>query len=122
MYFEKDTSKSRGSSVNIATRIRAGRHGFDCRQVQGFFLLSTTPKRALGPTQPPIRWVTGAPLAGVKWQEHEADNPLPLMSRLIMRVATPPLLQYIFMVSYLVKHRDNLTFCRHFKTKRTSVT
>jgi len=39
--------------------------------------LTTTPGPTLGPTQPPIHWVTGALSLGVKWLGREADH-LPL--------------------------------------------
>jgi hypothetical protein len=37
------------------------RIGSDCLQWQYIFLFSTASRPPLGPTQPPIRWVPGAP-------------------------------------------------------------
>jgi hypothetical protein len=46
---------NRDSSVGIATRLRAGRSGFDSRQGQEF---ASASRPALGPTQPPIQSVS----------------------------------------------------------------
>jgi hypothetical protein len=48
----------------IVTRLRAGRPGFDFRQGQGFLLLTTVSRTALGPTQPPIQRVIVSPSRG----------------------------------------------------------
>jgi hypothetical protein len=37
--------------------LRAGRPGFDTRQLQGNFLYSIRYRRALRPTQPPVQWL-----------------------------------------------------------------
>jgi hypothetical protein len=34
-------------------------------------------RQTLGPTQPPLRWVTGVPSPRVNRQERKADHPLP---------------------------------------------
>jgi hypothetical protein len=52
---------------------RAGRPGFDSFQRQDIFLLSTASRPALGPTQPPIQWVTWALSPWVKRPGPEAD-------------------------------------------------
>jgi hypothetical protein len=41
------------------------------------FLFSTSSRRALGPTQPPIQWVPGILSSGVKRQGREADHSPP---------------------------------------------
>jgi hypothetical protein len=51
-----------GSSVSIVT----GRPGFDPRQGQRIFPLTSASRPALGPTQPPVQWVPGALSPGVK--------------------------------------------------------
>jgi hypothetical protein len=63
---------SRVSSVGVATRLRAGRPGFDSRQRQDILLFSIAPRPALGPTQSLVQWVPG-----VKRQGREADHSLP---------------------------------------------
>jgi hypothetical protein len=46
--------------------LRTGRTGFDPRQRQTIFPLTSASRPALGPTQPPIQWVPGALSPGVK--------------------------------------------------------
>ena len=50
------TVRGPGSSVGIATELRAGRSGIESRWGQDFPHLSRPP---LGPTQPPVKWVPG---------------------------------------------------------------
>jgi len=40
----------------------------------GIFLFTTTPRTALGPTQPPIQWIPGALSLRVKRQGREVDH------------------------------------------------
>jgi hypothetical protein len=56
------------------TGLRAGRSGFDSRQGMGIFLFTTASRPALGPTQPPIQWVSGFISPGVKQPGREADH------------------------------------------------
>jgi hypothetical protein len=67
-------------------------------------------RMALGPTQPPIQWVSWALSLGVKQPGHEADHSPPCSAEVknVWHYTSTP--QYIFMVWYLVKHRDNFTF------------
>jgi hypothetical protein len=52
--------RMRNSSVVIATRLPAGRPGFDSQQRKEIFLFSLVPIPALVPTQAHIQWVPGA--------------------------------------------------------------
>jgi hypothetical protein len=70
--------RSRGSSVGVATGYGLdGVLGFDSRRGLGIFLFSTASRPALGPTQPPIRWVLRALSPGVKQPGCEADHSPP---------------------------------------------
>jgi hypothetical protein len=94
------------SVLHWATGWTIGVLGFDSRRGLENFLFTTASRTALGPTQPPIQWVTGALSLGVKLTTH-----INLVPRSRMRGAIPPFPQYVFMAWCLVKHRDNFTFC-----------
>jgi hypothetical protein len=51
--------------------------GFDSQRGLGIFLFITASRTALGLTQPPIQWVTGASSLGVNQLGREADHPPP---------------------------------------------
>jgi hypothetical protein len=51
--------------------------GFDSRRELRIFLFTTVSKMVLGPTQPPIQWVSGALTLGVKRPGREADHSPP---------------------------------------------
>jgi hypothetical protein len=51
--------------------------GFDSWWGLGIFLFITISRMALGPTQPPIQWVSGALSLGVKRPGREADHSPP---------------------------------------------
>jgi len=51
--------------------------GFESRQGLGIFLFTTASKPAMGPTQPPIQWVTATPSLGLKRPGREADRSPP---------------------------------------------
>jgi hypothetical protein len=84
--------------------------GFDSWRGLGIFLFTTASRKVLGPTQPPIQWVTGALSLRVKRPEREADNSPPSSAEVknaLSYISTP---QYVFMAWCCVKHRDNFTF------------
>jgi hypothetical protein len=51
--------------------------GFDSRRRLGIFLFTTASRTVLGPTQPPIQWVPGAPSLRIKQPGREADHSPP---------------------------------------------
>jgi hypothetical protein len=69
-----------GIAESYSDWVRAGRSGSDSRRGLGIFLFDTVSRAALGPTQPPIQWVPGAPSLG---PGHEADHPLPSSAEVI---------------------------------------
>jgi hypothetical protein len=71
--------------------LRVGRPGFNSQQCK-IFLLSTASRSTLGPTQPPIQWVSRALSAGVKRQGREADNSPPSNAKAKKSGAISPLL------------------------------
>jgi hypothetical protein len=48
--------------------------GFDSWRGVGIFLFTTAYRTALGPTQPPIQWISGVLSLGVRWPGREADH------------------------------------------------
>jgi hypothetical protein len=70
--------RSRGSSVSsLTTDWTTGRSGFDPRQGQRIFPLTSVSWRALRPTQPPVRWVPGFFPRGKARQRRDADHSPP---------------------------------------------
>jgi len=88
------------SSFNTVTRLRAGGVRFPTRT--GNFSLLHHVQTGSGPTQPPIQLILGDLSPGRK-QGREVVHPYLAWSY----TSTPP---YVFMVWYLVKHRDKFTF------------
>jgi hypothetical protein len=62
------------------------------RQRQEIFLFSTPPRLALGPNQPPARWLPGAVSPELKLTGREADNSPPSSAEVKNDGTTPPLL------------------------------
>jgi hypothetical protein len=97
---------SRDISVGIATKPRAGRSEFDSRQGLGNFLLETTSRPALEPTQ----WVLESLSRGVKLTTYL--HLVPWSKNASNYTSTP---QYVSMAWCLVKHRDNFFTYIHGK-------
>jgi hypothetical protein len=95
-----------------ATGWMIGALGFDSWRGLGIFLFTTASRMALGPTQPPIQWVPGAPSLGVKRPGREADHSSPSSAEIKEWVElyfhfpnTPS-----WRGAQLKKHRDSFTF------------
>jgi hypothetical protein len=88
------------------TRLQAGRLGFDSQQGLGIFLFATMSRLVLGPIHPPVQWALGALSLGVKWLRHEAGHSATSSAKVknVLSCSSNP--HYVFMVWYLVKHRD----------------
>jgi hypothetical protein len=101
--------RSRDSSFGIATGYGLNDRVFGVRFPAGAgIFLDTISRPALGPTQPPIRWVLRALSLSIKRPGRESDH-----SHLVPRsknewsyTSTP---QYVFMAWWLVKPRDDFT-------------
>jgi len=116
---------NRSSSVNIDSRLRAGRPGFDSHQGDdGIFFYFTASGPALESTQPPIQWVPGAlsPGGKVTW----ACRILQLVMMLKLCGAVRPLPQSFFTAWCSVQqkirplgvvHKDNFTFTFYERLK-----
>jgi hypothetical protein len=76
----------------------------------GIFLFTTTTRPALGPTQPPIQWVTGSISLGLNRPGSEADYSTPSSAEIKNAWSYTSTPQYVFMAWCLVKHGDNFTF------------
>jgi hypothetical protein len=90
--------------VRWATGWTVGVLGFDSRRVLGIFLFTTASRTALGPTQPPIQWVSGALSLGVKRPGLESDHSLPSIVEVKDSLSTPS------WCGDQLKHRDNFNF------------
>jgi len=59
------------------TGLWAEQPGFDSQKEQEFFLFATASRPGQGATQPPVQWVLGVLIPGVKWLGHEPDHSPP---------------------------------------------
>jgi hypothetical protein len=101
--------KSRDSSVQITTRLRAGRSGFDSRQGLGILLFTTASRPALRSTRPPIQSVPGDVSTGIKRPGREAFHS-PCSADVKNAWSYTSTSQYFFVAWCLFKHRDKFTF------------
>jgi hypothetical protein len=103
-----------GIAQLVSRRLRAGwpRGRSSSRGMGKIFLLSTSFRPVLGPTQPPVHWLPRAISPEVKRLEREGDHS-PLTSAKVKNTCT-----WIYTsthtsswsVARLVKHRDNFTY------------
>jgi hypothetical protein len=110
---------SRNNSVSIATRLRAGRPGFDFQRGQGTFLFATALRSALGSTQLPIQCVSGALSLGVKWPGREADHSFPSSADVKNAWSYISTLPHVFMGWCLAKYRIRIEKTDLVKHKNT---
>jgi hypothetical protein len=93
--------------------LRPGRSGFDSRRELEIFLFTTVSIPALGPTQPPILWVSEALSLKVKRRGRETDHSPPSRAggggskNAWSYTSTPPMPSWR---DAQLKHRDNFTF------------
>jgi hypothetical protein len=85
--------------------------GFDSRQRLGIFLFTIASRTALGSTQPPIQWISGALSLGVNRSGREADFSPPFSTGVKEWVEL--YLQYASMAWCLVKAQGQLYFLPH---------
>jgi len=66
-------------------------------------------RTALGPTQPPVQWESGAPSMGVKWLGHKADHSLSSSAKVknVWNYSSIP--PYFFIAWCLIMQKDNFT-------------
>jgi hypothetical protein len=68
----------------LTTGWTTGRSGFDPRQEQRIFPLSSVSRPVLGPTQPPVQWVPGVLSPRVRARPgHDADHSPPSSAEVV---------------------------------------
>jgi hypothetical protein len=96
--YEDTKIGSRNISIDIETRLRAGRSGLDSQEEQVFYLNSITFRSTLVLTQPEVQWVRkggGDISSGKKRQWRNADYALPSTAKVKNGGVIPPLPQTI---------------------------
>jgi hypothetical protein len=83
---------------------------FDPRRGLGIFLFFIMFRPALGPTQPPIQWVSGALRVGVKQPGRETDHSPPYSAEAKNACSYTSTPQYAFMAWCSVKAQGQFTF------------
>jgi hypothetical protein len=90
--------------------LRVGRPGFNSRQERRFSFSAIASRSIQVSTQPPIEWRPGSVSLKVQWSVHKADAAPPPSTEVINVWSCTSTPQYVFMVWWLIKHRDNFTF------------
>jgi hypothetical protein len=104
-----DDSTAAGIAQWCSAALRARWSGFESRHGLGIFLFTTVSRPALGPTQPPIQWVSGAVSLGVKRPGCEADHSLPSNAEFKNAWSYTSTPQYAFMAWCSVKKSTGTT-------------
>jgi hypothetical protein len=81
--------------------------GFESRYGLGIFLFTTASISALGPTQPPVRWIPGVLSVGVKSAGRDADHPPASSAEVEDEWSYNSTPQYPFMAWLSVKKAQN---------------
>jgi hypothetical protein len=92
------------------TRLWAGQPGFDSQQSQRFFLLATMSQTSSRVHPTSYQMSTRVFSLGVKQPECEANNSPLCTAEIKNEWSCTSIPSYVFMVWYLVKHRDNFIF------------
>jgi hypothetical protein len=99
---------NRGSSVDIVTRLRAGRPGFVSWQGKEIFVFPVAFRPALRFIQPFIQWVPWVLSPGVKPEGHEADrSPLSNAKVSMELYLHSPIWLLGIGLNYIIKYTDN---------------
>jgi hypothetical protein len=107
-------------AYNILVMLGDGRQGLNSWQKQGFFHFASASRRTLGPIQPPIQWVPRALSAGVKRPEREADHLPPSSAEIKNAWSYICTIQYVFLVSCLIKQWIRLQWRGTYSSTRTT--
>jgi hypothetical protein len=97
--------------------------GFESRQGLGIFLFATASRPALGPTQPPIKWVTGSLSLREKRPGREADHSPPSTADVKNAWSCISAPQYVLIAWFLVKAQEQVClyiYLIHFTLFSTS--
>jgi hypothetical protein len=104
------------SSVSITKRPRAKRPSFHFQHEQGRdFFFATVSRPAMRSTQPPTQWIPGGLPRGC-----EVYN-LPPSTVEVKNSWSCTSFPHVFMVWYLIKSRNNLSFYLYFMNNNTEV-
>jgi hypothetical protein len=79
--------------------------GFDSEQGQESLLFTKMSRLAVGPTHPPVQWVSGAHVPWGKWLEPEADRSCPSSANVKIEWCYTP---YSPIYTYMVRRGLNL--------------
>jgi hypothetical protein len=87
------------SAIGIVTGYGLGDRGVRALVLVGarIFYISMLSRLGLEPTQPPIKWISGALSPGVKWPRRQADHSPPTSAKVKKMWVYTSVFPYIFM-------------------------